>query len=148
MSYIVTCCVCGKEFSGISSRYKMCSLECRDKRTRELTGRQVISFKDVHSGTIGAAAEHYVTSELLKHGYAVFRAASPSCFCDIVAIKDGSPTYIEVRIGYKNTRGQFTFGRTVHTNNGTPHIFAIVERNTNEIAFRDSTDWKREVTLF
>jgi Holliday junction resolvase len=42
-------------------------------------------------------SELFVCFDLLKNGYSVFRSVSPSCFCDVIAIKDGIVKKFEIR---------------------------------------------------
>ncbi len=53
-------------------------------------------------GTNGAASELIASVDLLKRGYAVFRAVSPHCPCDLVAMRDGVCLRVEVRTGTLN----------------------------------------------
>ena len=58
------------------------------------------------NGTIGAIAEIQVCADLMKRGYHVFRAISPSCHCDLVAYKTGETLYrIEVKKGQRSRDG-------------------------------------------
>jgi hypothetical protein len=57
------------------------------------------------TATIGAIGELAVSIFLLKKGMAVFRAISPACKCDLVAIKGNSIYRIEVTTGQPTQRG-------------------------------------------
>ncbi len=48
---------------------------------------------------IGAASEHAVVVELLRKGYEVFRGVHGGCSVDLIALKGGKLTRIEVRTG-------------------------------------------------
>ena len=50
-------------------------------------------------GTVGAIHELAVSADLLRRGYAVFRALSPSCSCDLVIMKNGVLQRVEVTSG-------------------------------------------------
>lgn len=49
------------------------------------------------TGVSGACGELAVSVDLLRRGYEVFRAVSPACSCDLVALKDGKSYRVEVR---------------------------------------------------
>lgn len=53
-------------------------------------------------GTIG---ELLVSADLLARGYAVFRAMSPACPCDLIAMRSSEVTRVEVRTGSVSTAG-------------------------------------------
>ena len=108
---------------------KTCSIECNNKRRAVITGRYL--SEKIPSGTTGAISELSVSSKLLLKGYSVFRALSPSCFCDLIAIKDNIRLSIEVRTGYINpTTKNLTFPKKIHKN---ADIYAIWERNSGEV---------------
>lgn len=79
------------------------------------------------TGTAGTISELLVGVDLLKRGYEVFRALSPSCSCDLSILKDGCLLRVEVKTGYRN-------GATGNVITTTPKdrdhfdIFAIVIR--------------------
>ena len=52
---------------------------------------------NVPPATVGAMALYRCTIDLLQKKYEVFLAASPSCSCDLVALKNGKLTKIESR---------------------------------------------------
>src|SRR5581483_12433385 len=60
----------------------------------------------LNSGETGAVSELLACADLLRRGYAAFRAVSPACRCDLVAMKDGQCWRVEVRTGslLPNTR--------------------------------------------
>lgn len=83
----LNCAICKKDFEHESPHALTCSRECRAKRRAQLTGR--ISFLNgVPKGTVGAISEMMVASDLMGKGFSVFRALSPSCFCDLIAVKN------------------------------------------------------------
>lgn len=110
-------------------------------------GRKVMVNTDIPSGTVGAISEYIVVTHLLKKGYAVFHASSPSCFCDIVAIKNKKTIYIEARTGYTNLDGTMTFPVAIRENQGKPDIFAVVDRNTSEVYFFNIDNRKVKIDL-
>jgi hypothetical protein len=63
------------------------------------------------SGTTGAIHEYLVTVDLLKKGYHVFRATSPSCECDLAILKDKVLSRVEVTTGNRTTTGKLYYPR-------------------------------------
>jgi hypothetical protein len=61
------------------------------------------------SGTTGAISELLVSSDLLRRGYAVFRALSPSCSCDLAILKGGRLFRVEVRTAYRHQKTRRLF---------------------------------------
>ena len=125
------CEVCGKEFQG-QIHYKTCSEECRKERYRKRFGRYADT--SISSGTVGAISEIMISADLMKKGYAVFRALSPACFCDVIAIKDKKILRVEIRTGYMAKNGKIFFPRNTH---GEIDIFGIYERALNECSYYD-----------
>jgi hypothetical protein len=52
-----------------------------------------------------------VAIDLMTAGWAVFRALSPACFCDLIATKDGVTRYLEVRTGHRGNHGKPVFSK-------------------------------------
>lgn len=46
-----------------------------------------------------------VCSDLMFRGYSVFRSMSPTCKCDLIAMKDSRLIRVEVKTGVTNLRG-------------------------------------------
>mgnify|MGYP001583111747 CR=1 FL=1 len=63
----------------------------------------------ISTGTLGAIQELIVAEDLLSSGYAVFRAVSPACSCDLVRLKDGKLERVEVTTGQITSLGKRTF---------------------------------------
>lgn len=74
-----------------------------------------------------------VSADLLKKGYSVFRSVSPSCSCDLIAMKDKKVLRVEVKSGYKNKDGkiQSQKGKQVDYD-----ILAIVLHKENIILYK------------
>lgn len=53
-------------------------------------------------GNRGATAELIASVDLLRRGFDVFRAISPSCPCDLVAMRGSLCLRVEVRSGHMN----------------------------------------------
>lgn len=54
---------------------------------------------------VGTSSELLVCSDLLMHGYEVFRAVSQHASCDLVAMKDGVCHRVQVKTGTVDKRG-------------------------------------------
>jgi len=55
--------------------------------------------RDISKSTTGAASELFVSADLLCRGFDVFRAVSPCCSCDLIAVKGKLFLRIEVKTG-------------------------------------------------
>lgn len=130
--FTLTCRVCNSSFSHTQPNTRTCSNACRYKRTQQLTGRHVHSQIHIPSATIGAMSELFIAADLMKHGYSVFRALSPACFCDLIATKQNQTIYLEARTGYKSTQGNLNFPKNIR---GNATHFGVYERNSGEIHY-------------
>ena len=131
MAYLVQCVVCEKEVESSQKHTKYCSDECRLQMSHSRTGRYG-AFASIPTGTIGAISELEVATDLMKRGYAVFRAVSPACFCDLIAIGRGSVLKLEVRTGYMALTGRPTFSKKTH---GEVDCFGIYFPKTGEVIY-------------
>lgn len=114
MKHNLKCEECGKDFVHIMQHTKSCSDECRNKRMSKKFGRY--SDKSIPSGTVGAITEMVISADLMKKGYSVFRALSPSCFCDVIAIKDKKILKVEIKTGYVGLNGKVLFPKSKNIN--------------------------------
>jgi hypothetical protein len=73
-----------------------CGAEYRNNNFYTANQRLPIKIK---SATTGAAHELVVCVDLMKRGWHVFRAQSPSCPCDLIAMNDNQLLRIEVTTG-------------------------------------------------
>lgn len=89
-----------------------CSSECRKAKVKEDYG--VSHIKPQRStATTGAISELKACAYLLERGHDVFRAVSPSCPCDLIAMKDGAILRVEVRTGrYNSTKSTIGYPRS------------------------------------
>ncbi len=120
-----SCGACKIAFRPMNSCQRFCSKKCNHAFHRDDIIR-------VSSGTMGAISELVVSSHLMKMGYHVFRALSPSCPCDIIAMKGDQIRRIEVRTGRRSIDGRIYFGR-VRKPEMTEYGIYIVK--TNEVVF-------------
>lgn len=66
------------------------------------------------TGAIGAANELRAAVFLMRRGYEVFRALSPTCSCDLIVLKDGLLKRVEVRTGRRATNGTSVYAKRTH----------------------------------
>ena len=83
------------------------------------------SLLSLPSSTVGAIAELVVGIDLMSKGYDVFRAISPACSCDIVALSGNTSRRIEVRTGHRLANGKLLFSKTAK-DQGRQDLFAVV----------------------
>ena len=131
------CLKCGKEFIPHPTKQKQqkyCSKFCQRKNTAEkqrgTSFYGIYNIKKIPTGTVGTIAELMVSVDLMKKGYEVFRALSPSCSCDILILKNNKVIKIEVRTGYE---GEKTF--SYPKNNIKAEQVAVVLHRSNKIIY-------------
>jgi len=132
MTHETTCEVCLEDFVAKQAHTKFCSQECKKKREGEKWGRS--SDRSISAGTVGAIAEMAVAVDLMEKGYAVFRALSPACLCDLIALKDGVSLRVEVRTGYKGEKEKTSFPLAPR-DIGRQDIFGIYIRARKEVEY-------------
>lgn len=135
---ISTCAQCGKTIINKDKRNrKYCSPKCTS--TASNARYMVSSMRNgsgpdrVSTGSIGTISELLVCQDLLKRGFHVFKAVSPSCPCDLVAMKHGNLFKVEVTTG----RRYGTSGK-LHFPTKDPekfHLLAVVVPETNEVLY-------------
>lgn len=97
--HLIICHRCKVNFKANTSARKYCSAQCRLDKKRELTAKFNGRVGGITTGTIGAISELMACADLMKNGYEVFRAMSPSSNSDVIGIKDGIVHLYEVRTG-------------------------------------------------
>lgn len=124
----ITCVVCKKQIKTSCYWQVTCSVECRKKR--------IGTYQDtsIPSNTVGAISELIVSSDLMKKGFSVFKSLSPSCFCDVIAVKGDVTLKIEIRTGYKRANGTIFYPTKTH---GKIDIFGIYDRNLDKCFYFD-----------
>ena len=93
-------CKCGEEFTRFNWQQKYCSKECQSRFYRDENGL-VPTYPGISTSTVGTISELIVAVDLLKRGYDVFRALSPTCSCDLAFITNGRLVRVEVRTSRK-----------------------------------------------
>jgi len=81
-----------------------CSTYCRQEAARKETGTYYVDGKMIAAGVTGAIHELVVCVSLMKIGFYVFRAQSPACPCDLIAMKGEALYKIEVTTGKKSIK--------------------------------------------
>jgi hypothetical protein len=87
---------------------KYCDPSCQTKYWKKRYAGQNTLW-NLPSGTVGAINELRVGVDLLAKGYAVFRALSPSCLCDLVLLFDDRAFRVEVTTGHRSSSGKLYF---------------------------------------
>lgn len=107
---LTNCAECGKPLE--SYQFRFCSTACRVKHHngRNYGDRPRASLS---TSTTGAVAELMVAGNLMESGLHVFRALSPTCFCDLAVIHAPDVLMVEVRTAYrKKASDVITWPRT------------------------------------
>lgn len=125
------CPTCHSEFNARRSQQIYCSNKCSPGYAQP--HKPTIYPKTLNTGTIGALGELNVCTDLLMRSYAVFRAVSPTCYCDLIATKGGEILIIEVRTGWQRN-GRFFFAKTAQPG---VNCIALWDRNTGDIFYLD-----------
>lgn len=93
---------------------------------------------DLSTGTVGAIAELFVAADMLRRGYNVFRAVSPSSPVDIVAVSRlGVSLRVEVKTGSKAVDGRLIFGRG---DNSKYDVLAVYIPSDGAVAYHPEVD--------
>lgn len=117
---------CSIEFTTSNPRKRYHSPQCRAKDYQESRPSQ---HPNICAGTVGAIGELKVGVDLLSRGFAVFRALSPACFCDLIITKGGQTHSVEVRTGYRLKSGALTYA--THSTDKAD-FFAVVLKDSIE----------------
>lgn len=111
-------------------RLMYCSTRCA------AGSRRVTTRLDLPPATVGAVSELVASADLMRQGFAVFRAMSPACSCDLLILCDGIVQRVEVRTGQRLVNGNFSFPLR-HTDAGRFDILAVVIENTDVYYYPD-----------
>lgn len=128
------CVQCGNEFF----QKRRSQIYCTDRCGTINWNKNTIRNPNIGlpSGTVGAITELFVSAELMKRGYEVYRALSPSCDGDIIAIKNNELHKIEIRSGYyylKTSTGEYKLTYPKAKINGKKLI--VMTHSDNKIHF-------------
>lgn len=135
----VICTECDTPFKGLRRNAKYCSTKCRyEAARRTYTITPLSKQHNISTTTLGAVNELRVSTDLMLKGYHIFRALSPACPCDIIAMKDGICLMVEVKTGFNNGRNGKNYMSPLHDGN----IFDVLA-----VIFTDGTIiYKPELT--
>jgi hypothetical protein len=119
MGNVNACVNCGGEIPGHRVRRtkgaaKWCDPSCANEYRKKLYAGQNTIW-NIASGTVGAINELRVSVDLLVKGYAVFRALSPACPCDLVVLYDGRVFRVEVTTGHRSVGGNIQYPKKDNT---------------------------------
>lgn len=139
LMYHRTCEYCERGFMHRQPQAKTCSETCRKARQNERTGRKATIHLNIPPNTVGAISELVAAADLMSKGYSVFRALSTTCYCDLIAVKDGTTYHVEVRTAYRSTVNpqSFNFPKKLR---GSANLFALYERNSGQVFYLSTSD--------
>lgn len=101
------CHDCGLQAESAQPKAKFCP-DCRVAQGKKRNFSSMSNIEGISPGTVGALNELRVSEDLMRRGFHVFRALSPSSPCDLIVIdKAGAIHRVEVRTGY--TRGESVY---------------------------------------
>lgn len=102
------CKQCSKDFKTRIAKQVFCSRKCSAKYNAIhcYSDASMLRTNNLSTGTVGAIAELVVCSELMRNGFEVFRAVSPSSNSDLLAVKGDNIYKIEVRTGRYSKSGR------------------------------------------
>lgn len=123
------CRGCGTVFVRRASHQVYCGVGCRNlvyDSLRDVPAHvREFSSGSVASATVGAVGELAVAADLMRRGFVVFRALSPACLCDLLALVNGCAVRIEVRTGRRTVDGEW-FAPIGRRDLGRQDVFALV----------------------
>lgn len=103
---------------------RFCSVECQRSHLVALNGPVL----ELAPGKVGAIQELWVSADLLRLGYEVFRSVSQCASCDLVAMRNGLLFRVEVRTVRRELSGQLSSALT-RADEGRYDVAALVEGN-------------------
>lgn len=136
----MVCRGCGNEFTSTNGMQSYCKKKCqRDaaiKRAKVKSLRRDFLDDAIPTGTIGAIHELVVCADLMRKGFHVFRAQSPSCPCDLIYMKGKELVRVEVRTGHRLEGGRLSYPLRLN-----PDFFDVlaVVLYTGEIIYLSNT---------
>ena len=123
---MANCKHCGKPLP--ARRSSFCTRQC-SKNFEKAQYRAKFPESRLSKPTVGAMSELRVAVDLLSKGYEVFRAVSPACSCDLIALRDGQTLRIEVRTANFRPNNRASMPRTP-ADAGKQDHFAFVLPNS------------------
>jgi len=138
----MVCINCGKEIQAhkvkkARGQAKYCGSSCQNEYWKKKYAGQNTIW-GISSATVGAINELRASVDLLRRGYSVFRALSPSCPCDLVLLKDGDVFRVEVTTGHNSSNGRLYYPKK------DPQLYDILAIVTSDsiIYFTENADLK------
>lgn len=122
------CKNCDIAFIPSTERQVYCSRECSNAYSYKQSPYRGV----LPTGTVGAISEMIICADLAKRGFDIFRAISPNCFCDLVAIKGDKNLRVEVRTGQTGRNGKTNFIKKAH---GKIDFFAVYFPEDDNISY-------------
>lgn len=113
------CKQCRKQYIRIKKNQVFCNKDCSNRWWAKTDN----PFRHLATGTVGALSELLASADLIKNGYEVYRALSPSSSCDILALKNGEVKKFEVRTSRRNKSGAISYPKT---NIRAENIIAVI----------------------
>lgn len=139
--YQLKCITCSKSFESSWNHAVTCSVECRKEKDLVRSGRK--GYENISSGTAGAITEMLIASDLMKNEFSVFRALSPACFCDLIAVKNGKIFRVEVKTAYRSKNGNIGTSPTVSSNYD---VLGLYIRQEDRIFYRNNEKQDMDIT--
>ena len=137
------CVGCGIALSPLKPKgSKYCTKKCQGVHYRadDIRTRTENGTVSLPPGTVGALHEMVVSTDLMRRGYHVFRAISPSCPCDLVIHRDGgSSIRVEVKTGTRKVSdGSLVIPNLMHQVGERFDVLAVVAHD-GEIVYEPFT---------
>lgn len=127
------CETCSAPFTTTRTAQRCCSKKCTHTRyLKEWREANPVDYTKVTTGSVGAAGELLVASDLLMKGFHVFRSLSPSCPCDLAILQDGTLLRIEVTTAHWARGGKL---QSPKKDNERYDVIAYIMRSSREIIY-------------
>lgn len=127
----IDCLNCNKKFLQKVSTQKYCKVKCSQEFQFKKIKQHNFYINKTSPSTVGAASELIASVDLLKRGYEVYRAVSPSSSSDLIIKKDNKISSVEVRTGRYTDSGKLWFPNT----NMRSDYFAVVIYLNNSVVY-------------
>lgn len=129
------CRQCGKPIPTRKSKNaSYCGIECLNRKGKDDKFKELNPSLGLSTATTGAVGELLVAVDLMKRGFDVFRALSPSSSCDLAFVNKGRLIRVEVRTGYLRSDGKVSF-YTSKRDEGRSDLYACVVHASNTIHY-------------
>jgi len=125
------CIICGTSFQPHTKKSLCCSLECSKAHNikRQSKKRQELNLGarlKLQGGVIGKINENIVAIDLLKRGFSVYIAYEDTHPFDLLALKNGKYTRVEVKTGIILPSGLRTASGKYKTKPENHDVLAVV----------------------